>query len=73
MNKLKALGLFFAICNLAFSEETVLVPTDNGGYIRVQISEIMPQEKKEKIKEIKKEEEIKSKEKIIEKVPVRRE
>ena len=32
------------------------------------ISEIMPQEKKEKIKEIKKEEEIKAKEKIIEKV-----
>ena len=72
MKKLKALGLFFAICNLAFSEETVLVPTDNGGYIRVPISEIIPQEKKEKIKEIKKEEEIKAKEKIIEKAPVRR-
>ena len=73
MNKFKILGLFFAICNLAFSEETVLVPTDNGGYIRVPISEIMPQEKKEKIKEIKKEEEIKATEKIIEKTPVRRE
>ena len=65
MNKWKILGLFFAICNLAFSEETVLVPTDNGGYIRVPISEIIPQEKKE--------EEIKAKEKIIEKAPVRRE
>ena len=73
MNKLKVLILFFAICNLAFSEETVLVPTDNGGYIRVPVSEIMPQEKKEKIEEIKKEEKIKAAEKIIEKVPVRRE
>ena len=27
MNKLKVLVLFFTICNLAFSEETVLVPT----------------------------------------------
>lgn len=26
MNKLKVLGLFFAICNLAFSKETVLIP-----------------------------------------------
>ena len=48
MNKFKILGLFFAICNLAFSEETVLVPTDNGGYIRVQSLKIIPQEKKRK-------------------------
>ena len=61
MNKFKILELFFAICNLAFSEETVLVPTDNGGYIRVPISEIMPQEKKEKIKEIKKKKKLKLK------------
>lgn len=63
MNKLKLLGLFFAVCNLAFTEDTVLVPMDNGGYKRVPISEIMPKDNQLKIKEIKEAEKRKEEEK----------
>lgn len=70
MNKIKVLSMLLIIYNLSFAEETVLVPSENGGYKRVPLSEVMPKESINKFKAIKEKEELELKEKEENKIYV---
>lgn len=43
MKKYRHIGIFFILFNLAIAEETALIPTDDGGYKRVPVSEVVPE------------------------------
>lgn len=58
MKKYKLLGIYFTILSLAIAEETVLIPTDDGGYKRVAVSEVVS-ERAETIKKLEEIEKIK--------------
>ena len=51
MKKYRYIGIFLTLFNLAIAEETILIPTDDGGYKRVPISEVVP-EKAETIRRL---------------------
>lgn len=51
MKRYRYIGIFLTLFNLAIAEETILIPTDDGGYKRVPISEVVP-EKAETIRRL---------------------
>lgn len=69
MKKYKLLGIYFTILSLAIAEETVLIPTDDGGYKRVAVSEVVSEraetvKKLEEIEKIKREESVYTREEL---------